>query len=663
MPFFSKPILLWAISLFLFLSPSLAQEFLVKGRVLDAETHEPLAFVNIISNAGPMGAATDIDGKFLVRDTNPIKTLRISYIGYEPMVFEVRPDGKDQTVNLQKSEVLLEEVVIRPGINPAHKIIRKVLENRFLNDHERMESFAYSSYEKITFGPENDTLPWSDAMALDSSAIRMKKFFDRQYLFIMESVAERKFLFPDKNYNKVIASRISGFGDPLFIFLMSQIQSTSFYKETITISDKQYINPISSGTLSKYNFELVDTLVEPWPYDTTYIMTFRPLLQTNFDGLKGVISISTNGYAIRNVIAEPARLTGNMTIKIQQLYDFMQDEHWFPLQLNTDIVFKNVIGNGNITIGKSPENPASDQSDLVGRGKSYISNIRLNPAFKKSQFGFVEVDVQPDAFRKPEHVWEQYRVDSLTIRELNTYHIMDSIGKARHFDRLGYKLDAIMNGKMSIGFMYLEMDKILKWNRFEGTRLGAGMHTNEKFSKIIQLGAYGGYGFKDHKIKYGGNAEILFNRLYESKVGFSYEDDLNEAGLEDPFMNNKLFTNPENYRQLLVSRMDHAKSFKIALSSRFLNYTKVELSLLKSHIIPQYDYGYITHRNEGLQVISKEFDITEANIQIRFAYGEKFMRNSRSLVSMGTTYPIVWLNLAGAFNGMAGGQYSYKGST
>jgi hypothetical protein len=638
----------------------LAQEYILKGHVFDATTHEPLAFVNILANDGPKGATTDIDGKFLIRNPVKISKLKLSYVGYESRDFVVDPALKEQIVLLTRKELELPEVVIRPGINPAHRIIRQVLENRLINDHEKMESFSYTTYEKTIFGPEHDTIPFSELMKTDTSFMEIKKFFDQQHLFIMESVTERKFKSPDKNYNNVIASRVSGMGDPLFVFLMGQLQSTSFYKETIKIAEKDYINPISRGTFNKYYFEIQDTLIEPFPYDTTFIISFRPFMNTNFDGLKGVISISTNNFAIRNVIAEPSRVKSTMTIKIQQLYDYVQNSHWFPLQLNTDIIFQGAMGKGSITLGVGSGSADTAKQDLVGRGKSYVSNINLNPEFRRNQFGFVELDVQPDAYHKPEAVWNQFRVDSLTQRDLKTYQVIDSIGKASNFDMLGLKLDAILNSKIPIGPFDLELDKILRINHHEGLRLGLGAHTNYKFSKIIQVGGYGAYGFKDKEIKYGGNLDVVIDRFHESMFSLHVEDDVYEAGAVSLFDKGNTLLNTSRFRQLLVKRMDHTIMQQVSVGGRVLNYAKLDLALRRSFTEPLYDYRYITYNQEGLKLSNSQFYHTELVLTLRYAYGEKFLKNTRSLVSMGTSYPIIWLALEHGINGLADGQYNFN---
>ena len=267
---------------FVFIIQSAAQNVLIKGRVIDSDTRDALAFVSIQVENGTEGCISDIDGMFKLLTFKPVARLYISYIGYEPMVYTLDKTEKEIVIRLKKTAYELPEIVIKPGNNPANRIISQVIANRALNDHERLPSFSYTSYEKTILGPENDSIPPIDSLASDSSYIKAKAFFEKQHLFITESVVKRSFKFPAENYNKVIASRVSGFSDPLFVFLISQIQSTTFYKEIIKIVDKNYINPISTGTFKKYYFEISDTLIEPYPDDTTYIISYRPLLNTNF---------------------------------------------------------------------------------------------------------------------------------------------------------------------------------------------------------------------------------------------------------------------------------------------------------------------------------------------------------------------------------------------
>ena len=165
-------------------------------------------------------------------------------------------------------------MVIFPGENPAHRIIKKMIENKDKNNPEKRGSFSYTSYNKMIFSAKLDSVK-TDTVKIDSNLIKAKKFFDKQYLFLMESVTDRKFMYPDRNSEKLIASKISGFKDPLIALLLTQMQSFSFYNDLIKIGDNNYITPVCKGSIDKYFFLLEDTLYQG--SDTVYVISYKPI--------------------------------------------------------------------------------------------------------------------------------------------------------------------------------------------------------------------------------------------------------------------------------------------------------------------------------------------------------------------------------------------------
>ncbi|MCU0370672.1 MAG: carboxypeptidase-like regulatory domain-containing protein, partial [Bacteroidales bacterium] len=125
------------------------QKYTISGRVIDAETREPLAFVNIVQTGTRTGISTDIDGKFILQSTRPVDSILLTYVGYFPLQYPIPSGKKDNLlIALQSKTIDLNEVVILPTINPAHRIIDSVLANRYRNDPEQLQSFSYTSYEK-----------------------------------------------------------------------------------------------------------------------------------------------------------------------------------------------------------------------------------------------------------------------------------------------------------------------------------------------------------------------------------------------------------------------------------------------------------------------------------------------------------------------------------
>jgi len=652
MPGISKAAFLLLFLFFTLIIQSIAQNVPIRGRVIDFETRDALAFVTIQVNDGPEGCISDIDGKFIVQSAVPVHKLKLSYIGYEPLEYNIDKSDNEILIRLKKTVYELPETVIKPGINPANRIINQVVANRNINDHEHLPSFSYTSYEKTVFGPETDSIPPVDSITDVENYLKVKEFFRKQHLFIMESVVKRSFMFPTDNYNKVVASKVSGFSDPLFVFLMSQLQTTSFYKDLIKIVDKDYVNPVSEGSTNRYYFEIQDTIIEPYPYDTTYIISYRPLLNTNFEGLKGSLSISTNGFAIRNVIAKPADDEGSAPVKIQQSYDFINGWHWFPVQLNTDIIFKT----RPIVIDSTHKRSMT----IMGRGKSYISDINLNPKFQRNKFGVFEVDVQPDAYKPENDIWNKYRVDSLTTQEQMTYKVIDSIGKARHFDMRTEKLNTLMTGSLTLGYIDMYLDNLFKVNHHEGLRLGLKLSTSNKVSKWFKIGGYGAYGFNDEKWKYGADGTVVFDPFRNFNLNAAFYDDIDEAGADNAYGQSRNLLNPEMFREILVERMDHTRCYKAEISSRILKYLTLGAGFSVFNRQPLYSYNYLVSSSENIVVTSSDFTFTEASLLTRYAYGEKFIKNSKSILSLGTKYPIVQFAVAHGFNNILGGQFEYN---
>jgi hypothetical protein len=126
---------------------SAQQTHTVSGKVIDAETRDPLAFVNIIISGTRSGVSTDIDGKFVLRSDQPIHAIYMTYVGYFPLQYSI-PYGEvdNLIIKLQRKTIDLNEVIILPTVNPAHRLIDSVLANRYQNDPEKLKSFAYTSY-------------------------------------------------------------------------------------------------------------------------------------------------------------------------------------------------------------------------------------------------------------------------------------------------------------------------------------------------------------------------------------------------------------------------------------------------------------------------------------------------------------------------------------
>ena len=619
-----------------------SQSYTISGRVLDSQSGQTLAFVNIVANNSRAGTSTDIDGRFTITANEEIEFLRLSYVGYAPATFY--PQGKARVeIVMEPLPVTLEVVEIVAGENPANRIIRNVIKNRDANDPEKLASFSYTSYDKMIFTVDTLDMPRADSVAKDSSEFHLRQFLSDKDFFMMETVSERKFMAPDKTYEKVVASRISGFRDPVLLFLSSQLQSSTFYQDLIRIGDKNYINPISGGSLRKYYFQLMDTTYTA-AGDTVFVIYYRPWKDTNFDGLRGVLSINTHGWAIQSVQAEPARDESGMSIRIQHLYTLIDGEHWFPYQLNTDIIFKNVIVN-NVA--------------PIGRGKSYIRDVVLEPELVRRQFNHIAIDFDPRAGSRSEAFWQQFRTDSLSQREQRTYFFMDSVGKEFDLDAKAKTFKAMLNSRLPLGYVDLDLSKIIKYNQYQGLYLGLGLITNAKLSQTFDAEAFWGYGFGNQRAQYGGRLGVVIDKYRDLRFDVMYYDFVTETGAtetDDGGRQNLL--NPANFRYFLIRRMNPTQRIRAAVQFRALRYANVNLAMSRDVKQTTGAYSFLPKGDAG--EAQREFTFTELQASLRYAYKEKFMQMPDGKMSLGTRYPIIHLAYTRGLDDVLEGDYFYN---
>ncbi len=589
----------------------------LQGKVVDSKTGKPLAFVNLVANENPsFGTSTDIDGRFQFPANLVVNSLTLSYVGYQKTTFQTTANSP--LIKLVAANIQLSEVTVFPGENPAHRIIRNCTENRKKNDPERLESFQYQAYHKMHFTAELPPEDKSNEPDEDAKAIR--NFFNKSNILLIESVSERTYKNP-KNSEKVLASRISGLKDPIFSLLSSQLQSFSFYNDFFSLGDKKYLNPISPNSTNSYFFLIEDTILQNT--DTVFVISYRPKKNTNFDALKGVLYIHTDGWALQQVIAEANEEKG-ATLKIQQQYEKIAG-HWFPIQLNTDLRFN------NLTKG----------IPLLGIGRSYLKNIKINDQTIETEFNRFDVEIDTKALQQNEDFWAKFRVDSLTEKDWATYRYLDSLGQAYNFDKKLKTLKTIATGRIPIGFIDLDLEKILGANDYEGIRLGLGAFTNNKLSRFFTLGGYFCYGTRDKAWKYGASLDLNFSKENDVVFTLNYKHDLLESGGSFFLADRKTLFN-ETLRKTFDFRRDFATRLDVLLKFRLFQYALFQAGVSRQSVnaVDAYTFGI---PETPIYLTTKNFDFNEAILGLKFAYMERFVKSGDDIFSKGTKFPILYL--------------------
>lgn len=615
----------------------------IHGRISDLRSDGSLAFVSIVEAGTNNGTYSDIDGYYSLTLTDTSHTVYFNLIGFEPYSAVLSPG--EHNIRMKEKDNLLNEVVIRPGENPAERIIRKAIENKETNNPERGISFTYDSYNKLAFGAEIDSTFMSDTVnlaKLDTSSREAYEFLHKQYLFFMESATTRKFMPPNKSEETIIANRVSGLKMTEFFLLGTQLQSFSFYGETVDLLGVSYMSPLADRSISKYLFILEDTTYIG--QDTVFTISFQPRRKKNFDGMKGQLFINTNGFALQNVIAEPAD-TSTYSIRIQQQYEFAYGRKWFPKQLNSSIQFSQIV---------IPGIPVS------GEGRSYIRNLKFDPELKKSEFTPVTLQMLPNAGNQPDTVWNKYREHELTEKETKTYVTIDSLGKEAKLDRKMKSFEALATGQINLGPVSLDLTKLFGFNEYEKFRVGCGLRTSNLLSEKFSLGAYYAYGFGDTHSKYGGDLLVHVYRKRNIWMRALYQNDVMEQG------GNQLSRPPEglsglsNYYNLFISRMDRREKSELSINGRLIRNLTITAFANQQFIRPYRDYSFTSQANDYITLSTDDFHVAETGFQLRFAPGEKLVRTPTREMRLFGRYPVILFRYTRGIQGLQAGDFDYN---
>ena len=643
--FFSTYIL----PLFLFLllgsasSNLFGQSLTLSGKITDEENRQPLAFVNVVINEGQQGVISDIDGKYEITANSPITRIIFSSIGYETKTLEIQPNQKKCNVALKPTTFNLNEVTVDAGENPAHRIIDSLVAHRKANNPSSLASYKYNIYDQMVI--TIDSSDFGKALAETDPEKSKLHYFDsimtKSDMMVMETASEVLFKAPDRKLQHVLGTKVAGMKDPTFIYLVNSMQSVSFYDDLIDITGTDYVNPISKGSKTRYFFTL-ETVNPIGQGDSLYVISFHPMRGSTFNGLRGTMTVNSDGWALQSVKASPNEQGGLFIATIQQLYQKVEGQ-WFPKQLNTNLKFPGMVVDIEGT-----------SFPMVAIGKSYLTDIEINPEISKKQFSDIEILVSPDAAYRDETFWNDRRIDSLTERIRATYIFVDSLTQGTDiFDRVLGLTDKIMGqSALPIGFLDLDLGNIIKISAVRGFYFGLAVSTNDRLSRHIRLNGFGGYWTRKKYFDYGGGIKWLINRQRQMELSLQFTNKSDALGEFGGFSTGGLLSESE-YKYTFYENIHVRKNMaELQFTTRFANYFKAYLSLSSGY--KNYSAQFFHTPADSLTTAI----FTNAEIKLRFAYKEKFLSKPDGIQSLGTLYPIVWLSYQHSFP-ILGGEYNF----
>lgn len=551
---------------------------------------------------------------------------------------------------MHPESILIDAVVVKPGENPAHPILKSIIASKEQNNTENLEAYCYESYNKIQVDINNVEEESKNRKVfkqfqfvfdyVDTNAITGKTYLP---IFITEAISDYYYQRNPKIEREIIkASKISGINNESVSQFTGKIyQSLNIYDNYINIFDQGLVSPISDYGLFYYKYYLIDSayIDNNWCYQ----LTFKPKRRQE-PTFTGDFWVHKNTWAI---VKMQLRLSSGVNLNfVNDMvasvdFQMVNDTLWFPSQIKLFVDF-------NIT---------ERTTGFFGTKNTTYKNVRLGESIPDSiAKANSSISVESNALERDSLFWAQSRPFVLTKKEASIYSMVDSVKQVRLYRTVIDILDMLVNYHYTIGPIELgPYHKTYSFNEIEGNRFRLSGRTSNYFSRKFMLSAFVAYGDKDDRFKYGSEVQYVFNKTLRRTVIAEYKRDIEQLGQspyalnEDNILTSILRRNP-NYKLLLVDeftgKYEH-EWFKGFSNSLTFNHK----SIYASDSIEFAPTNGSTHLNK--------IATTSFTLNTRWVKDERYVNGEFERVSLGSVYPEFSFNITGAQKGILGGEYSF----
>ena len=624
---------------FLWTSVSYGQ-YILKGKVTDAETGDPIAFANVFLEGKTSGTTTDFEGNYLLSASSIGDTLRVSYLGYTTQS-KALSKTSEQTLNFQLWPEAFElgTFVFEAGENPAFEVIRQAVSKRETYDKRKLQAYQTKNYTKIEIDIDNLSESFNQRKSVRSvtavlDSIRELRNEEGQKIlpvFFSETVSTFYYRNnPELRKEVIEKTKVTGVGitdgSTTSQITGSVFQEYNFYKNWLQILNKDFISPISDGWKTYYDYDLLeDVLVGQ---DSCYKLQVYPRREQDL-AFTGTIWIKKDDYSLKQVdltIPKAANLNFVDRIKIQQ--ELLPTAAGALMPSKTRVLVK---------IAQITNNSAGLLAKFYTATDSIVVNQPLEMAFFDQA-----VVLKPDFNQVSADYWKNRRPDPLSEEELAVLQMVDTLKKIPIIRFYSESLKFFATGYLPVKKLDLgPWTEFGNYNNVEGLRLGFGLRTNYSFSNRFLVEGYGAYGTLDERWKYKIGSTWILSRRHWTTLGVRVGRELDQVGLEmENLEGNSIFLAASRFGTL--RRPFVSTNQRVTFQREFFKGFLFTSSLNKSQFDPLFDFYFY---EEGSKTLRTSFQATEIRASIRYGRDEIISINDNSRASLGSIkWPIVALN-------------------
>lgn len=642
--------------------------YYISGIIRDSQSLEPLPFASVRADEESTATLSNDQGVFELTIPENTKAIVVSCLGYETKKIGIKKNSINlYDIMLKPSLTELDEVVVRRSKyskknNPAVELVERLRKGVGQTDPRRNSYYNYDKHELLTialnnFGPQEKSRTLYQKFPflwehVDTSEISGKPILN---IIVKEKLSENHYRKNPKTEKEVITGeRQEGFDEManqqnVQVMLEDFLPEIDLYQNDIDILHNKFVSPLSKIAPDFYKFYLTDTVDVGG--EKCIVLSFYPHNPQAF-GFNGQLYVPLN----------------DSTMFIKKI------DMRIPRGINLNFIEKMTMSQ---EFDRAPDGSRLKKRDDVTIEASVVPGtqglyIRRNMAFDKHDFNewkdqtVYEIEPQKlyvdEAKSRTENFWDLERILILTENEKKVGSLMDKMRSVPLFYWSEKILKILFLGYVKTGnpskIDLGPVNTLVSFNSVEGVRFRVGGITTASLNKRWFGRFYTAYGTKDHKWKYGVEAEYSFNdKEYHSREFPVHSLRLTSSYDLENIGQNYLYTNRDNVFVSLqrlnadnsIYRLLNELKYSMELYNNFSLYATLQSDRRESTpyvpFIDGYGKAYHHYVENALQV------------QLRYAPGEKFMQAQSYRMAVNRNAPVFTLTHTIAPKGWGGSTF------
>ncbi len=406
----------------------------ITGIITDNEG-KLLPYASIFIKGTTRGTNANSEGRYSLNLEPGQYTLVCQHVGYKKEERTITVSNAEMEIDFKLSlqDMLLGEVIIKNGEDPAYAIIRNAIKKRtyYQGQPAKFQCEVYTkgqmkvrNYPKKIFGQKVD---FEDG---DTSK--------QKILYLSETISVYSVEKPNKEKIEVISSKVSGQSNG---FGLSAPRFISFYDNNVFIGEnlnpRGFISPISDNALNFYRYKLEGSFFEDGREIDHIKVIPKRKYEPLFSGYINIVADEWRIHAVQLLLTKESQMELIDTLRIEQLYRPLEKDVWF---VSSQVIYPAIKILG---------------FDAYGSFVNVYSNFNTNPAFNKKTFNNTILKYTDSSNKKTPAYWEKARPVPLMADEVSDYKRKDSLELARKNPRYLDSLNKVRNKPKPVSLLLL----------------------------------------------------------------------------------------------------------------------------------------------------------------------------------------------------------------